>query len=155
MICHRFRIEQSDVLVRRIAERDGRVLRIGGVELPCFPAPQDLERAELAGLSAQKRQRLRWVAEAALSGELDARRLRALGEDAALEDGRRLPGVGPFSAEFVVGRGAGVPDLFPWEESPLRAVIERAYAVDAHDGGRGLERIVDRWRPYRGGERSF
>ncbi len=147
VVCHRLRVAQADALVRRIAEHRGRTQRVGGREVLCFPAPQDLGGLDSAyGLSGVKRRRLEAIAEAALAGELDAARLRALPVDVALEAVRRLPGIGPFSAELVVGRGAGHPDLFPNSESHLVAALRRHYDTD----DAGVAAAADLWRPYRG-----
>lgn len=147
VVCHRLRVAQADALVRRIAEHRGRVQRVGGREVLCFPAPQDLGGLDSAyGLSGVKRRRLEVIAEAALAGELDAARLRDLPVDVALETVRRLPGIGPFSAELVVGRGAGHPDLFPNAESHLVAALRRHYDTD----DAGVAAVAGLWQPYRG-----
>ncbi|CAM2991962.1 DNA-3-methyladenine glycosylase 2 family protein [Saccharomonospora xinjiangensis] len=147
VVCHRLRVSQADALVRRIAERRGRRLRIGGREVVCFPAPGDLGDLDSSyRLSAVKRKRLAAVAEAAVEGVLDSARLRRLPIGTALEEVRRLPGIGPFSAELVVGRGAGHPDLFPRAESHLTTALRRHYDTDEP----GLAAVADLWRPYRG-----
>ncbi|WP_252365196.1 DNA-3-methyladenine glycosylase family protein [Saccharomonospora piscinae] len=146
VVCHRLRVEQADALVRRIAERRGRGREVRGRWLPCLPAPQDLGTLDDSyGLSAVKRRRLAAVAEAALDGGLDATWLRSLPADAAVDEVRRLAGFGPFSAELVVSRGAGHPDLFPVSERHLVAALARDYDTDAA----GVEAAVRRWRPYR------
>lgn len=147
VVCHRLRLMQTDALVRRIAERRGRTLRVGGREVVCFPAPRDLRGLDSSyGLSGVKRRRLEAVAEAALVGELDASRLRELPADEAVERVRELSGIGLFSAELVVGRGAGQPDLFPEAESHLVAALRRYYDTD----DAGVLAAAERWRPYRG-----
>lgn len=113
----------------------------------CFPAPRDLRGLDSSyGLSGVKRRRLEAVAEAALVGELDASRLRELPADEAVERVRELSGIGLFSAELVVGRGAGQPDLFPEAESHLVAALRRYYDTD----DAGVLAAAERWRPYRG-----
>jgi 3-methyladenine DNA glycosylase/8-oxoguanine DNA glycosylase len=147
VVCHRLRVAQADALVRRIAERRGPRLRCGGREVVCFPSPRDLGRLdESFGLSEIKRRRLTVLADAALAGELDADVLRALSATEALERVRTLSGIGPFSAELVVGRGAGHPDLFPAAEAHLVSTLRRLHGTDEVR----VAAVVDRWRPYRG-----
>ena len=59
------------------------------------------------GLFARKIEYLHGVAEAAVQGRLDAARLRQLAREDALEELKRLPGIGHFSAELILVRGAG------------------------------------------------
>ncbi|GAA1926768.1 hypothetical protein GCM10009753_70380 [Streptantibioticus ferralitis] len=69
----------------------------------------------------------------------------------ALEALRTLPGIGPFSAELILIRGAGHPDVFPRHERRLRASIADEYDLGetgSHDVRR-LAEIADRWKPYR------
>lgn len=145
VVCHRFRVAQADAVIRRIAMNRGRVFHVGGREIPSFPVPQELGVLDSSyGVSERKRRSLSAIADAALSGELDADRLRALPVFAAVEAVRRLPGLGPFSAELVVGRGAGHPDLFPASEAGLATTLRRCYGVD------DVGVVTERWRPYRG-----
>lgn len=105
------------------------------------------------GLTDIKVQRLHALAEAALDGEPDAARLRALPADYALAELRALPGIGPFSAELVLIRGAGHPDVFPRHEPRLHRATATAYGLGtpAADDVARLAGIADRWRPYRSG----
>ncbi len=50
------------------------------------------------------------VADAALRGELDAERVRAVDPEDAMAAVRELPGSGPFSSALIVIRGAGAAD---------------------------------------------
>lgn len=148
VVCHRLRVAQAAAIVRRIAERHGERVSIGGCAITSFPAPEVLLDADLSlGLSAVKRQRLAAIARAALDGSLNGAYLRSLPPDHAVRELRRLPGIGPFSAEFVVGQGAGHPALFPRREPRLHARMAQAYGVGDVDE---LERIARRYGPYSG-----
>ncbi|NIJ11063.1 DNA-3-methyladenine glycosylase II [Saccharomonospora amisosensis] len=148
VVCHRLRVGQAAAIVRRIAERHGERVSIGGRALAAFPPPEVLLDADLSvGLSEVKRQRLTVIARAALDGLLNGTYLRSLPPDHAVRELRRLPGIGPFSAEFVVGQGAGHPTLFPRREPRLHARMAQAYGVGDVDE---LERIARRYGPYSG-----
>ena len=47
----------------------------------------------------------------------------------ALAEVRELPGLGPFSADLVVVRGASAPDVFPMAERRLHEEMAERYAV--------------------------
>ncbi|MBK1786038.1 DNA-3-methyladenine glycosylase family protein [Prauserella cavernicola] len=147
VICARLRVGQAALLRRRLAERLGESVTVGGRTLLSFPAPARLATLdELPGLSQQKARRLVEIAGAAEAGALDAVSLLALPVEDALERVRALPGIGPFSAELVVVRGAGHPDVFPAHELRLHTVLAAAYGTgDVAE----LEEIAQRWRPYR------
>ncbi|MFF2811546.1 hypothetical protein ACFVT2_31105 [Streptomyces sp. NPDC058000] len=73
------------------------------------------------------------------------------GTDYALAELCALPGIGPFSAELVLIRGAGHPDVLPRHEPRVHRVIATAYGLDAPAAAdiARLARAADRWRPYR------
>jgi len=115
----------------------------------CVPAPPAHPRARPGGLPGEKLLRLRGLAEAALEGDLDADRLRALDPDQALAELRRLRGLGPFSAELVLIRGAGAPDVLPLAEPRLRRAVVDAYGLERPPTDVELEELAERWRPFR------
>lgn len=149
VIGHRIRIVQAAAIKRRLAERYGEVVEVGGHHLPAFPAPARLrEVGGVEGLPEVKVGRLRALAQAALEGRLDAARPRALDVEEALAELRALPGIGPFSSELILIRGAGHPDVFPTQERRLHDEMAAAYGVDDPDPAR-LAAIAERWRPFR------
>ncbi|MFH8596895.1 DNA-3-methyladenine glycosylase family protein [Streptomyces rimosus] len=152
VIGQRMRRTQAAAIKARLAERYGQRVRVAGRDLHAFPTPPVLRSlTRIPGLPDEKVARLRALAKAADAGELDAARLRAMPGDYALATLRALPGIGPFSAELILIRGAGHPDVFPRHERRLHASMADAYGLGAagsEDVGR-LAAIADRWRPYR------
>ncbi|MGY1700931.1 DNA-3-methyladenine glycosylase family protein [Geodermatophilus sp. SYSU D00766] len=133
----------------RVAERWGTRHEVDGVAVAAFPTPARL--AAVAGelpVPAVEQERLRGLAEAALDGRLDGGRLRALPAEQALAQVRELPGIGPFSAELVVVRGAGSPDVFPSAEPRLHEEMAARYGLEDPSAA-ALAAIAERWRPYR------
>ena len=149
VISQRVRIVQAAQVRNRIVAAHGERFELAGVPISAFPAPAVLRSvaAELP-LPEVKQQRLRGLAEAALDGLLDGSRLRALTAEEAIAEVTALPGIGPFSAELVVVRGAGHPDRFPAAEARLHA--EMVHRYDPSDAGPAtLAAVAERWRPYR------
>ena len=103
----------------------------------------------LAGLPERKLATLRALAQAAAQGALDGERLRAMGGDAAVEELQRLPGVGPFTAQGIVVRGAGEPDYLATAEPRMAHAAALAYGLDAPLAPEELARRGEAWRPYR------
>jgi DNA-3-methyladenine glycosylase II len=149
IIGHRIRMVQAAAIKERIASEYGEQLMVAGAPLAAFPAPSVLQAVtEIPGLPGIKAERLRLLAEAALAGDLDAARLRAMAPAEALAHLRKLPGIGPFSAELILIRGAAHPDLFPLYERRLHAAMAGAYRLDNPDVDQ-LAEISARWTPYR------
>ncbi|MGH3757058.1 DNA-3-methyladenine glycosylase family protein [Actinophytocola sp.] len=147
IISHRIRVVHAAGIRQRLAERFGTPVDVAGVRLPTFPAPDALpERVAL--VSELKSDRLHAVAQAALAGRLDAAALRALPLDDAIARLRELPGIGPFSAELILLRGAGHPDGFPTAEARLHDEMAHAYGLSEPTVA-DLARVADAWRPYR------
>ncbi|CAM4238786.1 DNA-3-methyladenine glycosylase [Kibdelosporangium persicum] len=156
IISQRVRMGQAAALKDQIARRVGSAVAVpagatelSGIQLDTFPAPRRLlELARVPLLPEVKSSRLRATAEAALAGDLDATRLRAMPAEDALRFLAKLPGIGTFSAQLVLLRGAGHPDVFATAEPRLHKAITAAYGLREPDV-RDLERVADRWRPYR------
>lgn len=149
VLSHRIRITQAAALRARIAERHGTAVEIAGTTLRAFPGPAELPAAVAAeGLPEVKVERLRAVAAAALDGVLDAVVLRALPVAEALARLRTISGIGPFSAELILVRGAGHPDVFPTAERRLHAEMAYAYGL-ADPTAAELAAVAEAWRPFR------
>ncbi|MFI2371596.1 DNA-3-methyladenine glycosylase family protein [Streptomyces sp. NPDC018833] len=151
VIGHRVRMSHAAAVKALLAERHGHRVEVAGQELFAFPAPHVLRTVRsFPGLTEVKLQRLQAVADAAAAGELDAARLRALPAQDALAALQKLPGIGPFSAELILIRGTGYPDLFPSHEPRLHAAMTTAYGLEGQAAGvPALVRVAERWKPYR------
>ncbi|ADP80047.1 DNA-3-methyladenine glycosylase family protein [Pseudofrankia inefficax] len=149
IIGHRIRLTQAARLKATIAREHGETITVAGQPTAAFPTPSTLRTVDdLPGLSELKMGRLRAVAQAALDGELDAATLRALPTEEALRHLQALPGIGPFSAELILIRGAGHPDVFPGHERRLHQAMAKAYHLDSPELGQ-LSRLAQRWAPFR------
>lgn len=149
IIGNRIRMTQAARIKQRIAERHGEMIEVDGRSLASFPAPDVLRQIEQPlGLPEVKVERLRAIARAAQAGLLDADSLRVLEPEEALAKLQRLPGIGPFSAQLILVRGAGHPDVFPEKETRLHDEMRARYGVpDATVAD--LAAIAEGWRPYR------
>ena len=140
IIGHRIRMTQAASIRERLAAELG--------HRGAFPGPAALRRlsGSQPGLTAQKVEQLRTLADAALEGALGRARLRALGAERAFEELQQLPGIGPFSAELTWVRGVGDPDRMPTHERRLEMAIRAAYGLADHADPTAPS---EHWRPYR------
>src|SRR5207245_2981877 len=132
IIGRRIRIAQAAAVKARMTEELGPGLEIHGQRLHTFPPPAELRRLEqFPGLIGQKIVWLRGVADAAMAGLLDAVRLRSMPPQNAVERLKTIPGIGDFSADLILVRGAGAPDHLPTNEPRLGRAVRVAYGLDA------------------------
>jgi DNA-3-methyladenine glycosylase II len=150
IIGHRIRITQAAAIKARMAEQLGEPVSFGDRVVHAFPAPQRLAELDtFPGLAGRKPEWLRSVARAALDGQLDAARLRAMPTEEALADLKKLPGIGDFSAGLTLRRGAGAPDAVPVAEPRLARAVAQAYGLPGPAAPEQVREISERWRPYR------
>jgi DNA-3-methyladenine glycosylase II len=150
IISQRIRITQASRIKTRMAVELGASIDIEGQAWPAFPTPGRLAELDgFPGLFGRKVEYLRALAVAAGAGRLDADRLRAMASDDALAAIGELDGIGPFSAQLVLLRGAGHPDVLALAEPRLRRAVMLAYDLDEEPDDDRLEAISEAWRPYR------
>ena len=150
LIGHRIRIVQAAGLKERMAAELGQTVDVHGDKRHAFPSPGRLAGLEgFPGLFARKVENLRALGDAAADGRLDGARLRGLPRDQALAELKQLQGIGDFSAELVLLRGAGDPDHLPWHEPRLCRGAALAYDLDEPPDREWLEERAQAWRPYR------
>jgi len=125
----------------------GRLVALCGDPIPdsdgalthAFPTPAAIAAAPLEriGMPAARQRTLRAVGAALAAGELD------LGDRDAL---LALPGIGPWTADYIALRALGDADAFPAGDLGIR---RGARALGLPADAAGLERRSDRWRPWR------
>lgn len=113
--------------------------------LHAFPTPAAVAGAGVPGLRALGLTGARAAALAALAAALDGGLDLDPGADrersrAALA---ALPGIGPWTVDYVTLRALGDPDAFPAHDLVLRQVLGGVTPAEAR-------RRAERWRPWRG-----
>jgi DNA-3-methyladenine glycosylase II len=150
LMVQRIRIVQAARIRDRMTAELGQAVDVHGDLRHAFPGPARLaDLGGYPGLTSRKVAYLRALGEAAVAGRLDAARLRALPREQALASLRELPGIGDFSAELVLLRGAGDPDLLPRHEPRLRRAVALAYDLDGPPDEARLAELAEALRPYR------
>ncbi|MEV0457883.1 AlkA N-terminal domain-containing protein [Catellatospora methionotrophica] len=116
-----------------------------GLPTGLFPTPEELLALpdEAFSMPASRRRTLRAVAEAVRDGlRLDAGSDRAATREALLA----LPGVGPWTADYIALRALGDPDVLLTTDLGTR---RGAKALGLPDDPVELARHAERWRPWR------
>ncbi len=111
-----------------------------------FPSAQALSGADPSGLAMPvvRRRALLALATALARGELviDAGADRTAARRELLE----LPGIGPWTAEYIAMRALRDPDAFPASDLGVRHALRRL-GLDSSPAS--AEAIAEHWRPYR------
>jgi DNA-3-methyladenine glycosylase II len=150
LLSHRVRMTQAAALRTRMRDALGESVEVHGDVRRAFPAPERIAAlASFAGVPGRKLENVRAFARAALEGRLDGERLRSLPAEEAVADLQHLPGVGPFTAQGIVLRGAGAPDLLAPDEPRIAAAVALAHGLDTAPTPDELGAIAEAWRPFR------
>ena len=111
-----------------------------------FPTPEALAEADLQaiGLTRARAATIRTVATALLDGRVDFRPERRLEDFVARWVA--LPGIGPWTAQYIAMRAMGHPDAFPAGDLVLRKALAGAGGILP---GRAVAARAEAWRPWR------
>jgi DNA-3-methyladenine glycosylase II len=128
----------------------GTTFELAGERLAALPMPAQLLAVDdFPGIDPDRLARVHGVARAALEGQLDVERLRALGAQAAMADVQQIKGIGPFYASLIVIRATGFTDVLAYNEPRLLAMVRELYHLPAEPNQEQLEAIAENWRPWR------
>lgn len=118
--------------------------RVGdGALARLFPTPAEVACADLdgVGVTRDRTRTLKALAEAVVERRID---FRASAAD-VLQALQRIPGIGPWTAQYVALRALGDPDAFPAGDLVLRRAAGAGVPVSVA----ALEALAERWRPWR------
>jgi DNA-3-methyladenine glycosylase II len=139
-------VRAATTLAGRLAERFGAPVELGTGLTRLFPLPATLADApvETIGIPRARGETIRALAAAVASGTLVLE--AAQGTDDLAARLCALPGVGPWTAQYVAMRALGEPDAFPASDLGVRAAL-------GNGGGplsaKRAEAIAEAWRPWR------
>ena len=111
-----------------------------------------LTEAELraCGLSGPKLRTLRALSEAIVHGSLALHALGGLAPEAAHALLTSVKGIGPWTADIFLLFCLGHPDAWPAGDLALQEAARLALKLKTRPDAAKLEKIGERWRPWRG-----
>jgi len=142
-------------LKRALVERFGRRMRLAQREFVLFPDAETLagldHERDLRPLqfSRQKSEYVIGVARTVATGRLHLEALRRAEPEEAIARLSQLKGVGRWTAEYVLLRGLGFPDVIPAADGGLRRIIGHAYGFGRAATEAEVRALAARWAPWR------
>jgi DNA-3-methyladenine glycosylase II len=152
--CQQLSLDVGIHLLSRLARRFGPAVP-GPATRYGFPAPDrlaDADPAELRalGFSTAKARTIISVAGQVAAGALDLEALRDASDDRATEILLGLPGIGRWSAEYVMLRGLARYHVLPGDDVGARNNLRRRFGLAEDAGYDAVTRLSRRWQPYAG-----
>ena len=122
---------------------------------PGSPPPRRLPRRDPShlrslGFSQAKARALTLLARRVATGQVDLAGLQALDDQAAVAAQVGLPGIGRWSAEYVLLRGLGRWHVLPGDDVGARNNLRRRFGLAASAGYDAVAELARAWWPYSG-----
>jgi DNA-3-methyladenine glycosylase II len=102
-----------------------------------------------AGLSRQKAEYVRNIAEAFSTRQLTARKLRRMSDDEVVAAATAIKGVGRWTAEMLLIFCLERPDVWPMDDFGLRKAVQNLLGLAELPRPAAIRNLADPWRPYR------
>jgi AraC family transcriptional regulator, regulatory protein of adaptative response / DNA-3-methyladenine glycosylase II len=135
-------VKGATLLTGRLAKSFGQFAPISDNLTHLFPTPETLADAKLTkvGLTVKRAETVRALARAVCDGEIDLERVDD--SDALLTRLQSIPGIGPWTAQYIAMRALGAPDALPIGDLGLLHALNLRSPKD-------LEKRAEPWRPWR------
>lgn len=152
--CQQLSLSVGILLLNRLAKQHG--LPFGDdEERRAFPRPEDLaaaapESIRSLGFNGAKTRELIELGREIASGQLDLESLTDLDNTSATSRLLELPGVGRWTAEYVLLRGMGRTDVFPGDDIGARNNLARWLRLRKPLDYNRVMRAVRKFSPYGG-----
>jgi DNA-3-methyladenine glycosylase II len=150
--CQQLSLTVGIVFLNRLAERCGLQFSPG---LYAFPRPEDLARLHpedlrSLGYSGNKARAIIGVARAIVERHLDLEGFAQLDNQECVERLDAIPGVGRWTAEYVLLRGLGRTEVFPGDDVGARNNLEHWLGLTSKLDYDGVRRVLSKWKCYGG-----
>ncbi|HWX74110.1 MAG TPA: DNA-3-methyladenine glycosylase 2 family protein [Solirubrobacteraceae bacterium] len=137
-------VAATRTILSRLEERFG-----GRLPSPAELLAADPQVLRASGMSSRKGATLRALAERFLDGRLSDAALAGMSDEEVETVLTEVPGVGRWTASGFLLLALDRPDVFLSGDLALRRAVARAYGFDQLPSDEEMDRLAERWRPYR------
>ncbi len=153
--CQQLSLNVGITLLNRLTGTYGQSIPAGGDEVHAFPLPEDLSEAKLEtlralGFSRNKGRAIVNLAQSVLEGRLDIENLERQSDKEVIEVLRKIPGVGRWTAEYVLLRGLRRLSVFPGDDVGAQNNLQRFFHLREKPDYAAIKRTMFHWHPYSG-----
>jgi DNA-3-methyladenine glycosylase II len=153
--CQQLSLSVGITLLNRLSETYGASIKNGGDSVHAFPGPEDLagiKASELRklGFSSNKAHAITALARSVLDSELDLEPVAKMNDKEAVDELRKITGVGRWSAEYVLLRGLRRLAVFPGDDVGAQNNLQQFLSLKEKPDYETIKRIMLRWKPYGG-----
>ena len=119
-----------------------------------FPTPAEVwgtpeRQLRDAGLSSMKVAYLKDLSHRIGDGSFPLRRVSAMEDEEVIRHLTQVKGIGQWTAEMFLIFTLGRADVLPLGDLGIRKAVQRNYGMNLLPSPRSLERLGEKWRPYR------
>ncbi len=123
--------------------------------LLAFPRAEDVaalgpEGLRACGFSTRKASCLAALAERFASGDMDVSSWEEMDDETLASRLRGYPGIGEWTAEYILLRGLGRLDALPASDLGVRRAVGRCLAESEELSAGEVRELLEPWRPWRG-----
>lgn len=153
--CQQISLAAGIHLLNRFATQFGMPFGRGKTRHYAFPRPQDLSHADKRklvriGFSRQKAGALLNLAQAIRENDFHPEALASMSDDDCIRQLCRRPGIGRWSAEYLLLRGLGRLHVFPADDVGARNSLKHWLRISHDIDYAAIARILNRWQPFAG-----
>ena len=121
----------------------------GSAPTPEALLPLSDEALRAVGLSRQKTGYMRDLSRKVLEGEVKTDCLAAMTDEEIVAELTKIKGIGRWTVEMILIFRLARPDVFPVGDLGIVKAIQKAYGLRKAPDPKRMERLAERWRPYR------
>lgn len=137
----------------RLAQRFGKRIEYQNKTYYTFPSAKKLAHASIDDLRAlsfprRKAEAIIKVAQIQVNGEINFEKLHSLSNEDIMEVLLKIPGIGRWSAEYILARGLGRLDVYPKNDLSVRRAVSYFYNNGNILTSSEVEKILSRFHPF-------
>ena len=153
--CQQVSLNVGLLLLNRLAKNYGSHIHVNGRDCYSFPAPEklatlDYQNIRNLGFSQRKSEYIIETAKLVTKDNFNLEDIDRMSDEEAVEALTQIRGVGRWTAEYVLLRGAGCLHVFPADDAGgQNSLCNWLHLRQKPDYGKAIK-IISRWQPYAG-----